>query len=255
MRLTAFLQQVNKKIGEISGKYGNFPESYVKRSMEQVHWRTPRGKPQYLNRTVERKKFRFTTNRPWTAQFYQQNAPGTIRRKVFIEPIEDWLFFRGDRVEVLVGKDKGKQGIVTQVIEERNWVIVQGLNTHFRYVGAEKGFPGVLITSEAPLLVTNQVKLIDPVDLQSTEVDWRFTEEGEKVRVSKRSGRIIPIPKMNEETKDFKTKSMYIAKEKDTDSKVVTEITFTPKLCTFEMDIMKSMNIEEEREPKKSYWY
>lgn len=71
-------------------------------------------------------------------------------------------------MEVLVGKDKGKQGIVTQVIQERNWVVVEGMNTHLRTVGAEDGFPGIIIQSESPLLVTNQVKLIDPLDLQST---------------------------------------------------------------------------------------
>lgn len=43
-------------------------------------------------------------------------------------------FFRGDRVEIMVGKDKGKQGIVSQVIQERNWVFVDGLNTHLRVV-------------------------------------------------------------------------------------------------------------------------
>lgn len=67
--------------------------------------------------------------------------------------LEHWSYFRGDRVEVLVGRDKGKQGIVKQVIQERNWVIVEGLNCHFRIVGKEKEYPGVLIKSEAPLLV------------------------------------------------------------------------------------------------------
>lgn len=165
------------------------------------------------------------------------------------------MFFRGDRVEVLVGRDTGKQGIVTQVIQERNWVIVEGLNTHLRTVGAEKGFPGIIIQSEAPLLVTNQVKLIDPLDLQGCEVEWRFTEDGEKVRVSTRSGRIIPIPKMNDETKDYKSQTTYVAREKDTESQVVTAITYEPKLCTFEMDIMKNLNIEEEGVPPKTYWY
>lgn len=158
-------------------------------------------------------------------------------------------------MEVLVGRDRGKQGIVTQVIQERNWVIVEGLNCHHRRVGAEKDFPGVLIQSESPLLVTTQVKLIDPVDLQAAEVEWRFTEEGEPVRVSLRSGRIIPIPKMSQETKDYKSESLYTAKPKDTESKVVTEITYSPKLSTFEMDIMNTMGIEENRVAKKTYWY
>lgn len=88
MRFTGvFSQKVQKAIGEVSKKYANFPDSYVARSMEQVHWKTPRGKLQYLPKTVERKKFRFTTNRPWTAQFFNQNMPGTIRKKVFVEPI------------------------------------------------------------------------------------------------------------------------------------------------------------------------
>lgn len=61
---------MKKELGEVSKKYANFPDEYIKRSMEQVYWKTPRGAPQYMQRTMERKKFRFTTNRPWTGQFY-----------------------------------------------------------------------------------------------------------------------------------------------------------------------------------------
>lgn len=64
---------------------------------------------------------------------------------------EEWSYFRGDRVEIMVGKDKGKQGLVIQVIPERNWVVVEGINWHYRTVGSEEGFPGILIKSEAPL--------------------------------------------------------------------------------------------------------
>jgi large subunit ribosomal protein L24 len=184
-----------------------------------------------------------------------QNMPTTKRKKVFVQPLENWSFFRGDRVEVLVGKDKGKQGIVNQVIQERNWVIVEGLNCHLRVVGKDKDYAGVIIKSEAPLLVTDQVKLVDPTDLMATEIEWRYTEDGEKVRVSARTGRIIPIPKANDETIDFKSKTLYKTRDKDTEADVVTEITFEPKLCTFEMDIMNSKGIVEEREPAKTYWY
>lgn len=50
-----------------------------------------------------------------------------------------------------MGKDKGKQGFVVQIIPERNWVIVDGLNWHYRCIGREKDFPGIMIKSEAPL--------------------------------------------------------------------------------------------------------
>jgi large subunit ribosomal protein L24 len=220
-----------------------------------VNFRETPKAPQYQKAAIEKKNFRFTTNRPWTSQFRMQNMSNMKRKKIFVEPIENWSFFRGDRVEVLIGKDKGKQGIVNQVIQERNWVMVEGLNCHLRIVGKEKDYPGVVIRSEAPLLVTNQIALVDPTDLQATEVEWRFTEEGEKVRVSKRTGRIIPIPKANEETMDYKAKKLYMTREKDTDVDEAQKITFTPKLCTFEMDIMEEMGIKEDRVPKKTFWY
>ena len=69
------------------------------------------------------------------------------------------------QVEIMTGQDKGKQGIINQVIQERNWVLVEGLNCHLRVIGKTKDFPGIYIRSEAPLLVTNQVKLVDPSDL------------------------------------------------------------------------------------------
>jgi large subunit ribosomal protein L24 len=68
-------------------------------------------------------------------------------------------------VELLVGPDKGKQGIISQVIQERNWVIVEGLNCELKVHGKSKDFPGMYIKSEQPLLVTNEVALVDPSDL------------------------------------------------------------------------------------------
>ncbi|GLG99386.1 Probable 39S ribosomal protein L24, mitochondrial [Gryllus bimaculatus] len=242
MRLTLLLFE---NVGELTKKYANLPERYIKRSMEQVYWKTPNA-IQYLPRTVQRKKFRFTTNRPWTYQFLQQNERGTHRKKVFVEPILEWSIFRGDRVQVLVGRDKGKQGIVSRVIQERNWVLVQGLNCHMRFTGKDKDFPGVAVLSEAPLLVTNQVSLVDPSDLLPTKIEWRFTEEGERVRVSERTGRIIPMPLMADETHDYKSKSAYKESPKDTVESELTKITFSPTLRTFEMDVMNEMEKKEE---------
>lgn len=68
-------------------------------------------------------------------------------------------------MEILVGKDKGKQGIVVEIIQERNWVLVEGLNTYLRVMGKSRNFPGILIKQEAPLLVTSEVALVDPSDM------------------------------------------------------------------------------------------
>uniref|UniRef100_A0A673U2P7 Large ribosomal subunit protein uL24m n=1 Tax=Suricata suricatta TaxID=37032 RepID=A0A673U2P7_SURSU len=139
--------------------------------------------------------YRYGMSRPGSLADKRKNPPGTRRRRVAVEPIsdEEWHLFCGDRVEILEGKDAGKQGKVVQVIRQRNWVVLEGLNTHYRYVGKTADSRGTMIPSEAPLLY-RQVKLVDPVDRKPTDVEWRFTEAGERVRVSTRSGRIIPKP-------------------------------------------------------------
>ncbi|CAG9766216.1 unnamed protein product [Ceutorhynchus assimilis] len=245
------------RIGKWSQQFGNLPERYIERAMNQVYWKNPKG-PQYKpNAVLQRKKFKMGVHRPWTMEFKNENMPKTYSPKIFVEPIREWSYFRGDRVEILVGKDKGKQGIIKTIIQERNWVLVEGLNCKLKNLGKDekKDFEGVYIQEEQPLLVTTDIALVDPSDLKSTEFEWRFTEAGEKVRVSARSGRIIPIPASVEETIDYKSKSTYREQPKDTTTDVVTEITFEPKLCTFEMDIMEKMGIKEDRVPPKSYWY
>lgn len=256
MRLSARLCcSINNRIGELTKQYANLPEKYIERASEEVEWKTP-DKINYLPRTVKKRVdyYRFTTNRPWTDEYKRQTQVGRSR-SVFVEPIKNWSVFRGDRVEVLVGRDRGKQGFVSQVIQERNWVMVAGLNTHHRTLGRTKGYPGMTIKSEAPLLVTSQVALVDPSDNKVCKTEWRFTEEGERVRVSLRTGRIIPIPQAAEETMDYKTRKTYAETDKDTIASVVEAITYQPALKTFEMDIMEQMGIKEERIPKKTFWY
>lgn len=54
------------------------------------------------------------------------------------------------------------------------------------------------------------------------KAEWRYTEDGERVRVSVRTGRVIPIPKLAEETPDYKTKVTYKEQDKDTVADDVT---------------------------------
>uniref|UniRef100_A0A0K8SJ81 Large ribosomal subunit protein uL24m n=1 Tax=Lygus hesperus TaxID=30085 RepID=A0A0K8SJ81_LYGHE len=256
MRFSLVLAKLTKDgIGEVTKKQANLPESYVRRTLRSVEWSTPRGYPQYLPKQIVHKKTYYEVDKPWTAQFQKLNEPGRKHRKIFLEPIKDWSYFVGDRVEVLAGPDKGKQGIISEVVEERNWVIVEGLNTKLKVVGKTKQFPGSVIAVEQPLTINREVALVDPADMLSTKVEWRFTEDGEKVRVSHRTGRIIPVPNQAQSTHDYKSKSTYKESPKDTGDSEISKITFSPSLSTFEMDIMKSEGIEETRTPSKTYWY
>ena len=60
--------------------------------------------------------------RPWTEKYWRENA---IRKFPFspvvpvVQPIreEDWMWFRGDRVEILTGPGKGKQGYINMIVQ------------------------------------------------------------------------------------------------------------------------------------------
>ena len=76
------------------------------------------------------------------------------------------------------------------------------------------------------------------------------------MRVSTRSGTILPLPAQMEETQDYKTKAGYsLNKEKDTPPNMVEEITYEPRLATFEMDILDRMGIKEDRRAARTWWY
>ncbi|XP_072404854.1 large ribosomal subunit protein uL24m [Chiloscyllium punctatum] len=123
---------------------------------------------------------------------------------------------------------------------------------HYRYVGKSGDHWGTYIASEAPLLL-HDVALVDPSDRKPTTVDWRYTEEGEKVRVSTRSGRIIPKPVF--QRRDGIVPEQWKDGPKDSSVEDVLEKTFTPVLKTFEEDVMEKMGINESSRPPKSYWY
>uniref|UniRef100_V9LA61 Large ribosomal subunit protein uL24m n=1 Tax=Callorhinchus milii TaxID=7868 RepID=V9LA61_CALMI len=198
--------------------------------------------------------YRYGTNRPWTVAAKRHQPPGKKRRKVFVERIapEDRTVLRGDTVEILKGKDAGKQGKVSQVIGARNWVLVEGMNTHYRWVGRSSNSRGTYIASEAPLLV-NHVRLVDPSDRKATEVEWRFTEEGERVRVSVRSGTIIPEPLF--QRCDGIIPEQWKDGPKDTGTEDAVRRSYTPSLKTLEEEVMEKMEIVETRVPRKAFWY
>lgn len=81
----------------------------------------------------------------------------------------------------------------------------------------------ILETGKSNLLITDLEVDSGCIHIHAVlQVEWRYTEEGEKVRVSTRTGRILPIPKLAEETPDYKTKATYAEQEKDTPSDEVT---------------------------------
>ena len=97
---------------------------------------------------------------------------------------------RGDTVVVVSGKEKGKRGEVERVIPAKNRVVVSGVNVRTRHARPSQQNQEGIYTFEAPLHLSN-VMLIDPDSGEPTRVGYRFADSGEKVRVSKKSGKDI----------------------------------------------------------------
>ena len=102
---------------------------------------------------------------------------------------------QGDLVEVIAGKDKGLRGEVVRVLVKQDRVIVNGVNIMKRHRKARPApggqqIPAQIIEFEAPLHISN-VMLVCPETDERTRVGFRVTEDGRKVRYSKKSGSII----------------------------------------------------------------
>ncbi len=95
-----------------------------------------------------------------------------------------------DEVIVISGKDKGKTGKIIRVDRARDRVYVEGINIVKRHQRPNPGRPNApvgVIEREGPVHVSN-VALLDPKDRKPTRVGTRRTEEGARMRVTKRSG-------------------------------------------------------------------
>ena len=95
---------------------------------------------------------------------------------------------KGDKVQVMAGKDKGKSGVVERTIREENKVVIDGVNVKKRHKkGATKGEQGQILEIAMPIDVSN-VMLIDPKTKKPTRIGYEVGKDGKKVRVAKKSG-------------------------------------------------------------------
>ena len=98
---------------------------------------------------------------------------------------------KGDRVQVLAGRDKGKRGDVILVVPEENRAFVQGVNMVKRHQKPQgMGRPGGIVEKEGPIDLSN-LALLDPKSDKPTRVGFKVLEDGRKVRVAKTSGEVI----------------------------------------------------------------
>ena len=112
-----------------------------------------------------------------------QKSKSTVRQRMHVR--------KGDTVQVIAGKDKGKTGEVVATNARKSQVIVQGVNIRTKHVKPQQeGESGQILTQEFPIHSSN-VMLYSTKQKVASRVAYSFTEDGRKVRMLKKTGEIL----------------------------------------------------------------
>ncbi len=107
----------------------------------------------------------------------------TVRHKMHVR--------KGDTVQVMAGKDKGKVGEIVAINAKKSQVIVQGVNIRTKHVKPQaEGESGQILTKEFPIHSSN-VMLYSTKQKVASRVAHTLTDDGRKVRMLKKTGEIL----------------------------------------------------------------
>lgn len=95
---------------------------------------------------------------------------------------------KNDKVKVIAGKDKGKEGKVLAVLPKKNRVIVEGVGVVKKSTKPNaQNQQGGIIEKENPIHISNVMLVSDGA---TTRVGFEI-KDGKKVRVAKKTGKVI----------------------------------------------------------------
>ena len=97
----------------------------------------------------------------------------------------------GDKVKVIAGSSKGKEGKIIKTLREENRVIVEGVNIVKKHKKGNGQETGGILEVEAPIDASN-VMIIDPKTKKPTRIGYTIDEKSnKKIRISKKSNEKI----------------------------------------------------------------
>ncbi len=98
---------------------------------------------------------------------------------------------KGDQVEVITGKDKGKRGEVLTVDRKKNRIVVEGVNIVHRHMRPSQDNPqGGIIENEAPIHASNVMVVCAACD-EKSRLGYKNLDSGKKVRYCKKCDETI----------------------------------------------------------------
>lgn len=104
--------------------------------------------------------------------------------------MEKWRIKKGDTVQVMTGKDKGKSGEIIEVLRDERRVKVKGLNIVTKHKRPSQMSAGGIEHVEASIHASN-VMILDPKDQKPTRVGYNISKDGTKTRIARRSGETL----------------------------------------------------------------
>ena len=96
----------------------------------------------------------------------------------------------GDKVVVIAGSSKGKEGKILRTLKNENKVIVEGCNIVKKHNKGNAQQTGGILEVEAPIHASN-VMILDPKTKKPTRIGHTIDKNNKKIRVAKKSGEKI----------------------------------------------------------------
>ncbi len=100
---------------------------------------------------------------------------------------------KGDTVQVLTGKDKGKKGKVMSILSKSQKIVVEKVNIITKHIKKTQQRAGERIQTEGPIHASN-VMVLCPETKKPTKVKYEVPKSGKKYRISARSGKTLDTP-------------------------------------------------------------
>ena len=98
---------------------------------------------------------------------------------------------KGDTIQVISGREKGKVGEVISVLPKTSQVVIKGVNIRTKHVKPQQeGESGQITTYEAPVHSSN-VMLYSSKEKVASRVCYTVNSDGRKVRMLKKTGEVI----------------------------------------------------------------
>jgi large subunit ribosomal protein L24 len=96
---------------------------------------------------------------------------------------------KGDRVVVLSGKDRGKEGVIQTVFPAKNKVIIQGINVARKHQKSSSAtMQAGIIDKNMPMDASNVAIVVGG---KPSRVGYKVQADGSKVRIAKRTGEVL----------------------------------------------------------------